>query len=92
MASRVEPGQIPGVKVDYGRGPKPVTVAQLNRTLTYVGAMQKRRAPTIHLPERRENVAARPRERRSPSRTRSASSRGDPSEPDLAAPRSGGAS
>jgi hypothetical protein len=66
-----------GIRIDYGRGPKPVTVAQLNRTLTYVGAMQKRHAPVIHVPGRRENVAARPREHRSRSRTRTAA-RGSP--------------
>jgi hypothetical protein len=47
-----------GLKIDYGHGQEPATLAQLNRALTLAVAMQKRRVPIVHVPP------ARPRERR----------------------------
>ena len=65
------------IRIHYGRGAEPVTVAQLDRTLRFVAAMQKKqRAPGVH-----PQVAS-PRERRA-QRSRRSPSRGDPSEPDL---------
>jgi hypothetical protein len=71
-----------GIKLFTGDGPaKPVTVAQLDRTLTRVVAMQKRRVPVIHVPNSRENQS-RPREHRSRSRTRPTRGSPDDREPE----------
>jgi hypothetical protein len=74
-----------GIKIDTGHGPKPATAAQLFRTLRFVAAMQKkRRAPFVHVPERRDREP-RPGGRR----TRRADSSRDGPEPPLAEPLRG---
>lgn len=83
MAARPVAPADTGLKIDYGHGPQPATWAQLDRTLTVVVAMQKRRAPiVVHAP------AARPRERRTQATTKRSGGRSrDGPEPDLPAPR-----
>jgi hypothetical protein len=60
----------------------PPHVEDAFRRAAFRQARARRRAPVVHVPERRENVATtRPREHRSPSRSRSAA-RGDPDPPE----------
>jgi hypothetical protein len=56
-----------------------------SRRHTHVSELRhgaQRRAPIVYVPERRENVAARPREHRSRSRTRQASRDGPDGDPE----------